>query len=202
VAIPATHLPTGEGPSRRLWTRAEFDRAAEMGLFGPEERLELVAGRIYVEASISPQHATAIQLCSEAMRRMFASGHDVRIRMPLALGEYDKPDPDVAVVAGSYLDYEEEHPTTAVLVIEVADTTVSFDRTTKAQLYARAAIQEYWVVNLKSRLLEVHREPVASEEPGGSRYKRITKHTESETVTPLGAPGAAVLISDLLPSKR
>ena len=76
-------------------------------------------------------------------------GYYLRIQLPLAIGERNQPDPDLAVVQGSYRDYEDEHPTTAALIVEVADSSLPFDRNTKASLYARAGVAEYWLVDAR-----------------------------------------------------
>src|SRR5215831_19338892 len=113
-------------PARRGFTRAEYMLAAEVGILKPDERLELIEGEIYLK--MSPQkapHATTIRLVENALNRIFSEGHDVRVQLPLALGERSEPEPDVAVVAGSLWDYQIEHPTTAELVIEVSDTTLA-----------------------------------------------------------------------------
>lgn len=192
---------TSEFPSRRLWTVEEYNCAAGLGLFGPEERLELIEGEVIQK--VSPQkspHATSIQLVVEALRKSFATGYAIRMQLPIVLGRRSEPEPDAAVVTGSIRDYAQQHPTTAVLVVEVADTTLAFDRTTKAALYARAGIPEYWIVNLADRVLEVHRQPAPmAGQPLGHHYRSITRHTETETVSPLAAPNAALSIAALLP---
>lgn len=190
-----------EFPSRRLWTVEEYNCAASLGLFGPEERLELIEGEVIQKAS--PQgtsHATGIRAVEEALRKVFATGYDIRTQLPMIFGTRSEPEPDVAVVAGSFRDYKQQHPTTAVLVVEAAGTTLPFDRTTKAALYARAGIPEYWIVNLADRVLEVHRQPAPmAGQPLGHHYRSITRHTEAETVSPLAAPNATLSIAEFLP---
>jgi Uma2 family endonuclease len=83
----------------------------------------------------------------------------LRIQLPLVLGEYDEPFPDIAVVSGSPRDYLSLHPTTALLVVEVSEASLKTDREVKGSLYAKAGIPEYWIVNLKERVVEVYREP-------------------------------------------
>ncbi len=182
-------------PGRRPWSRQEFERASEVGLFRPDERLELIEGEIV--SKMAPQkspHSAGISAAEEALRRIVPQGHYIRVQMPLALGDFSEPEPDVAVVVGSFRDYVDQHPTTAVLVVEVADTTLAYDRTTKAALYARAGIPEYWIVNLQDRVVEVHREPAAmAEQPLGHHYRSITRRAPGESV----APG--VQVDDLLP---
>ncbi len=191
-------------PEHRLWTREEFERAGEMGLFGPEERLELIAGEVV--RKITPQktpHATSLSLASEALRRIVGPDCHLRDQLPLALGPDSEPEPDLAVVAGSPRDYEGEHPATALLVVEVSDTTLTFDRTTKAGLYASAGVREYWIINLRDRVLEVLREPAPmGDQPFGHHYLSVTRYTESQTVSSLLAPDHAVPIADLLPRRQ
>jgi len=88
------------------------------------------------------------------LSRIFGDGWDVRGQMPLALGDDSEPEPDVAVVAGSPRDYRDAHPTTAALIVEVADASVAYDRKRKAPLYARAGIPEFWLLVLSEEKLE------------------------------------------------
>jgi Uma2 family endonuclease len=107
----------------------------------------------------------------------------------------------VSVVEGSPRDPAGTHPTDALLVVEVADTSLRFDRAEKAAVYARAGIRDYWIVNLRDRVLEVHREPAPmAEQPLGRRYRSITRHTGEDAVSPLFAPGVRVAVADLIPS--
>lgn len=188
-------------PPRRLWTRAEYHRAGELGLFGPEERLELIAGEVI--RKMTPQHsrhASGVQYASDALRAVFSAGFVVRVQLPLAIGTDSEPEPDVAVVRGKASDYVADHPTTAVLVVEVADSTVRFDRTTKANLYASAGVPEYWVVDLNDRLLEVRRNPAPKPgAPFSHEYTTLTRHGVRDTVSPLAAPHAKIAVADLIP---
>jgi len=123
----------------RRWSRSDYDKMMEAGIFAPGERVELIDGEI---VEMSPQHSahsTAVSLSAEALCTAFGAGFDVRTRMPLALDLYSEPEPDVAVVPGSPRDYRDAHPTTALLVVEVADSTEAYDRDQKGSLYARAA---------------------------------------------------------------
>ena len=188
-------------PRRRLLTVAEFDCAWAQGVYGPEERLELIEGEVIEK--VSPQespHATSTNLSGKAAERAFREECHIRTQLPLVFGPHNKPEPDVAVVVGSIRDYSLAHPTTAVLVIEISDSTLRYDRTTKAGIYARAGIEDYWILNVADRVLEVHRQPAAmTDMPLGHGYPSITRSTETETVSPLAAPDSHIPVADLLP---
>lgn len=179
---------------RHRWSREEYDRMIAAGVFHPESRLELIDGEI---VNMTPQgslHATAVQLAQELLRSVFTPTHTIRVQMPVALGDNSEPEPDIAVVTGSPRDYRDTHPRTAVLLVEVADASLVFDREQKKALYARNAIPEYWIVNLIDRQLEVYRDP------RGSDYAAQTTLRPPESITPLAAPRrSTVFIADLLP---
>jgi len=177
---------------RRL-TREEYERLAEEGAFPPGKRVELVNGVIHELMPQNSLHATAILNCEEELRAAFPTGHHVRAQLPLALGSHAEPEPDLAVVAGRRRDYRNGHPTTAVLVVEVSETTVPYDRNVKRALYAEAGIPEYWILFTKAKQLEVLRVPLEG------NYRSSTLLGPGDTVTPLAAPGASIRVADLLP---
>ncbi len=188
-------------PTRRLLTCDEFEQLVESGVFMPEERLELIAGELVQrEVPVKSMHATAIRLVENASRSIFQEGYDVRSQLPLRLSEYDEPLPDVAVVIGSPRDYSHQHPTTALLVVEVSETTLKMDRETKGSLYASAGIPEYWVLNLPERVLEVYRNPAPMPRRAfGYGYQIVLKMNEQETISPLSAPNATLRVADIMP---
>ncbi len=163
------------------------------GVFHPEDKLELIDGEIYDVSPQSSRHATAIRLAEDALRRAYGSGCDVRVQLPAALDGSSEPEPDVAVVEGGPRDYRDAHPTTALLTIEVSDTSLAFDRSTKQATYARNGIPEYWIVNLIDRQVEVYRQP----EGGG--YTEVSKLTPPDRVSPLSRPDRSIAVADLLP---
>ncbi len=175
------------------WTRAEYDRMVETGVFEPEARLELLDGEIIEMSPQKSPHATAVNLIAEALRGGFGTGPSIRGQMPLTLDDASEPEPDVAVVKGNIRDYADHHPSSAVLVVEVVDTTLVYDRLNKAAAYARNAIPEYWILNLRDRRLEVYRRP------SHGVYAERTLLSTGETTSPLAAPGLWVEIAALLP---
>ncbi len=197
MATIATDLPLE--PRVHKWTREEYYKMGDMGMF-EGKRVELIEGQVIEMSPIYELHATAVSVADDLLREAFGKGWAIRIQNPLSLGEASDPQPDVAVVAGKNRDFKEQHPTTAALVIEVADCSLSYDRNYKASLYAKAGIADYWIVNLPERQLEVHRQPradAASEFGFSYAEKQICK--EGESVAPLAKPEAVIAVADLLP---
>jgi Uma2 family endonuclease len=179
----------------RRWTIDDYHRAIEAGVFHPSERLELINGEIRVMSPQLGPHASGSSLVVEALRAVFGTGWVIREQKPLSLGQISEPEPDVAVVRGAIRDFVDGHPRSAALVVEVADSSVHFDRTDKAEIYARAGIADYWIVNIPGRCLEVRRDP----DPGAAEYRQLATYAETDAVSPLAAPDAMVPVRDLLP---
>jgi len=184
----------------KRWSREEYDRMIDAGIFAPSERVELIAGEIIAMSPQKSGHATAVRLSEEALRADFGIGYYVRVQMPIALDPYSEPEPDVAVVPGSARDYRDAHPTTALLIVEVADSSLTFDREQKGSLYARAGIADYWIMNLPEGRLEVYRDPVPMPQTRyGWGYQTVRQYAIEDLVSPLAAPQAHIAIVDLLP---
>jgi Uma2 family endonuclease len=129
-----------------------------------------------------------------------ASDYHVREEKPLALDEQSEPEPDIVVVPGRPRDYLDAHPSRPVLVVEVAETSLTLDRLRKGGLYARAGVADYWVVNLLDEVLEVYREPMRG--PSGHaewKYDSVRLLRRNAVVTPLAAPRARIRVGSLLP---
>ena len=182
------------------WTRVEYDRLIEAGVFPAGDPIELLGGQLVVAEPQGSAHFTAIQLAEDALRAAFGPGWQVRAQGPIALDEESEPEPDVAVVPGTPRDYRDAHPARPVLVVEVAESSLATDREHKGSLYARAGIGDYWIVNLVDRVLEVYREPAPeSAAPFGWRYRSVTPLGPEASAEPLAAHGARIPVADLLP---
>lgn len=180
----------------RRWARVEYEQMIETGLFRPDERLELLDGLLLVAEPQDDRHALAIRRVDAALRPHFGDGWLLAMQLPLALDEMSEPEPDFSIVRGARAG----HPRHAALIVEVAESSLSLDRGRKATLYARAGIQDYWIVNLAEGALEVHREPVATPETAaGWRYLEIRSLGPDATVAPVAAPAARIRVADLLP---
>jgi Uma2 family endonuclease len=177
------------------WTRREYERLSTEGFLSPGKHVELIDGVIYDRPPQNSLNATAIRLAHEALRGVFppTAGYEIRGRLPLVLGEDSEPEPDLAVVRGGILDYLDAHPMTALLVVEIADSSLFHDRERKIPLYARFEIPEAWLLNLVRKVLEIFRDPVE-----GVYQTRIILRA-GDGVSPLGRPEVVFAISDLLP---
>jgi Uma2 family endonuclease len=185
-------------PQPRRWTCAEFHRMGDLGLF-EGRRAMLIDGVILEEGPMNPPHRIALELTAEVIRAAFGSGWRFPVQMPLLLGQWIDPEPDIAVVAGSARGTT-AHPTTAALVVEVSDTSLRFDLSEKMSLYAAGGIAEYWVVDVTGRALHVFRDPAPdATAPHGHAYATHRTLAEADAITPLAVPAARVAVKDLLP---
>ena len=178
------------------FTVEKYRHMAELGWFG-DGRVELIDGEIVQMAPQKNAHAVGTGLVDDALRLIFGAGWWIRIQMPLSVGGQSEPEPDLAVVPGRPGDYT-AHPSTARLVVEVSDTTLEHDRR-KPGLYASAGVEEYWILNLVDRQLEVHRGPVADESaPFAARYRQRQILGPADTISPLAAPEQHVDVGTML----
>jgi Uma2 family endonuclease len=190
VSLPSPR-PTPSGPRPLRWTCAEFHRFGDMGVF-EGRRAMLIDGVILEEGPMNPPHAITLELVEEVLRTAFGTGWRFRSQSPLVLGQDLDPEPDFAVMAGTPRG-SAGHPTTAELIVEVADSSLAFDTNEKRLVYARAGIRDYWVVDINGRRLLVYRDPQAGD------YATQQALDPADTVSPLAAPTAAVRVADLLP---
>ncbi len=192
-------MATYETRTRR-WTRIEYEKLIDLGIFQPGEPIELIGGELMVAEPQGVAHYTAIRKTVRALEAAFGPGWEVRSQGPIGLDEESVPEPDVAVVPGGPEDYRSAHPSRPVLTVEVAESSLGSDRNRKGSVYARAGLTDYWVLNLIDRVLEVYREPAADPSaPFGWRYARREVFDASAQVSPLAAPGASIRVADLLP---
>jgi Uma2 family endonuclease len=161
----------------------------EQGLFR-DERIELLQGAVVEMSPQGPRHTAAIQRLIDKLLPALDGRAKVRPQFPLAVSEDSLPEPDVAVVATG--QYDRAHPTTAFLVVEVAESSLNKDRLVKAALYAAAGIQEYWIVDLAAGLIEVHTEPVSG------RYTRQTPARPGDVLRLRAFADVEVQVSDIL----
>ncbi len=201
TAAPATPTPATTGVRPFRFTRDQYYKLGELGFF-QGKRVELLFGEVFEMSPIGWPHRVATGLVSDALGVAFPTGFVVDVQQPFpvpgaAFGA--EPQPDVAVIAGTRRGGT-GHPTTAALLVEVADSTLDTDVTEKAELYATAGVADYWVLDLNGRRLLVFRDPVALPAGlGATAYRTQLTLNPTDRVSPLAAPTASILVSDLLP---
>jgi Uma2 family endonuclease len=176
-------------------TRERYWKLVEDGVIGPDDRVELLDGVIVAMSPQNPPHALVIGALTKWLSRMAGTDAFVRVQLPLDLNELSTPEPDLAVVAGSPRDFAASHPTTALLVVEVADSSVIQDRLTKMPMYAAAGIPEYWLVDLRAHCIELYRTPITSER----RYAATRIVSPGDAVDVLAVPGSSLPVDEILP---
>jgi Uma2 family endonuclease len=168
--------------ARRRFTVEEYYRMAEAGILGPGDRVELIGGEVIEKVAIGPRHAACVRASSYVLQPALGARAIVQVQGPVRLGSDDEPGPDLAVLRPPRGRYRVRHaePGDTRLVVEVADSTIEFDREVKLPLYARAGIPEAWLVDLDDEVLEVYRVPAR-------RGYRETRRLDRDTPVALHA---------------
>jgi Uma2 family endonuclease len=181
-------------PTKRLFTVHEYHRMGEAGILTEDDRVELIHGEIIVMPPIGPEHAGSVDGLGDFLRSKLGPTVIVRGQNPLHLGLRSEPEPDLAVVLRRDDYYRSAHPTAedVLLVIEIAESSLTYDQKTKSRLYAKAGIQEYWIVDL------IHREIVVHRDPSRSRYRTVQQIKPGDTIAPLVFPDVSLAVADLL----
>ena len=179
----------------RKWTVKEYHKLGEMGVFHPEERVELLSGNIIKMSAKGTAHTSALGRTDRLLQSLFGNLAWVRIQDPIALDDNSEPEPDIAVVRIDPFDYATHHPTPSevYLIIEVADSSLTFDREIKAKAYARSGIADYWVLNVNNRQLHIFREPAVD------GYQSELILGENGSISPLQFPTVNIAIQAMLP---
>lgn len=192
----ALQVESRPGTQRHAVTLAEYDRMVEAGVFEPDARIELIRGEILDMAPIGPEHETAVisinlLLVEQYRRRAIVSPHGNSLGLPET---QSRPQPDTVVLKWRNDRYKGKRPSAedVILLIEVSDSTLAFDRGAKLQLYAEASIPEYWVVNLVDGVVEVYTDPDA----GTYQTRRIAR--QDATLPLPGGLGGSIAVADIL----
>ncbi len=183
-------------PVQKHWLVDEFHEVFSSAKLR-SQRPYLVRGVVWEQGEINPPHAFYLDIANEVLRKVFTEGYRVRVQSALVLSQETDPEPDIAIVRGNVMDFRFVHPITAELVVEVSDTTIFEDQTTKAVLYAAAGIAEYWIVDINDNRLLVMRDPQVIE-AGGSAYRSVQELRAGSTINPLAAPDVTIAVADLL----
>ena len=179
---------------RRRFTVADFLRLAEVGFLADDERVELIRGEIIEMSPISEGHASTVMRLVSLLSRMFGQRALLSVQNPVQLDDATLPQPDVALLRPRDDFYGQRHPgpEDTLLLIEVSDTTLTYDRRVKTALYSAAGVMEYWIINLQKRQIEVYREPQSE------GYRTMTRYAPGETLSPLAFPEVQLDITEIL----
>jgi Uma2 family endonuclease len=174
------------------WSVEEYHRMAKHGLLDETDRVELIEGEMIDMAPIGSKHAFIVNRMSQAFSSSVGGQCLVSTQNPVRLGDRSEPQPDIALLRSG--NYMEALPTSAdvLLVVEVSDTTVAYDRDVKLGLYARYGIPEVWLLDVNARELTVYREPAEGQ------YRLIRKPTAAEAVSPVLVPGVALRLAEVM----
>lgn len=179
---------------RRRFTVEQYERMAEAGVFGPNERVELLDGEVVEMAPIGPPHSSRVDRCNTYLWRTIGMPVILRVQNPLHLSDLSMPEPDVTVLRHRDDFYDTRHPTVAdvLLLVEVGDTSARFDRTVKLPLYATASVVEVWLLDVKARTVSV------CTDPRDGVYRSVVPARHGDLLRPTALPGTVIPAADLL----
>lgn len=183
---------SGVRPYPRRWTRDEYYQLAELGMF-QDQRVQLINGEIVVMSPMGTRHAAAMRLATQVLMKQISSPFELVAQLPMTFSDQSEPEPDFAIITGDPRDALAGHPTTALLIIEISDSTLQYDQTVKRALYAANAIPEYWIVNLKDGQIEVHLNLNSNE------YQTVEIFKPDQQISVKSVPQLNVKVADLLP---
>lgn len=200
--MPATLTktpPPATLPGRFRWTTDLFHDVCDAGHFEGRNVI-LVDGEIIDMPPPNPAHNVGMMLAVRVLTAVFGPAYTVRNQMALVLKLWTDPVPDLAFCPGDPRDYLTRQATTADLVVEVSDTTLAYDTTEKAELYATGGIADYWVLDVTNHRLLVFRDPrPITTDPPVTAYQTCLTLGRGDTVSPLARPGVVVNVADLMP---
>jgi len=179
---------------RRRFTVDEYHRMGEAGIFTEGDRVELVDGEILGMTPIGSLHAACVDRLNRLLVLSAGEQASVRVQSPISLGPDSEPQPDLTLLRPRHDFYASAHPRPGdvLLVVEVADTTLAFDRAVKVPLYARTGIPEVWVVDLPGEAVEVYRRPASG------RYAEFRRFVRGKQIVLETFPDLTVAVNDVL----
>ena len=170
-------------PQPIRFTREDYHKISELGLFDPNKHVELIFGEIIQMSPKGVAHETCLRTLLRQLFTILPESFVIGCQSPVAIGESSEPEPDVSIASGCEADYADRHPTghDILLAIEVSDSTLRFDKTTKASLYAEANIPNYWIFNLVESCLEAYCNP-ARKDDGTWHYQEMQTYSPSDQI--------------------
>ena len=183
----------------RRFTSVEYHAMDDAGVFAPDERVQLVAGEIVVMSPMGSRHAAGVDLTADAFytSRQIEGRALIRAQLPLVIPDFSEPEPDFMLLVRREDTYALAHPRPedVLLLVEVADSTLAYDRRVKLPLYAAASIPETWLMNLRNDEIESHADPF----PDG--YRTVRRYRAGEVISPIAFPDLSFSVSQLIPAR-
>lgn len=179
--------------ARRLFTVEEYHRMGEVGILKAHDRVELIRGEIVEMSPIGRRHAAFVDNLTELLVTRLAGRAIVSVQNPVVVAADSEPQPDLKLLRRRPVPYKDAEATAAdvLLVIEVAETSLRYDRTVKLALYAETGVPEYWLVDAGAEAIEVYRGPAAD------GYREATRATGESTVSPAAFPGVRLTVAEI-----
>lgn len=176
--------------SRKRFSVDHYYRMLDAGILAGDDKVELIDGEVLEMSPIGPPHAATVYCFQTALLKALAERAMVRVQLPIRIDDFNEPEPDIAVVRPRTDMYRSAHPspTDTLLLVEVSDSTLEFDRTVKAQIYATAGVPEYWIADLGRNCLIVHRAPE------GKAYGTVTEFGPDQTLGLVACPDVEIAV--------
>ena len=178
-------------PAKRLFTRKEYHQMGAAGILAPTERVELIRGEIVTMSPPGRRHVAFVNNLNEVLVMRLAGRAIVSVQNPIALADDSEPQPDLALFRRRAVPYKDAEATgeDVFLLIEVADSSLRYDRSTKLRLYAEDGLPEYWVVDVDAETVEVYRRPE------GGVYRHVSRVDGPGTVSPTAFPDVVLTLA-------
>jgi Uma2 family endonuclease len=181
--------------SRRRFTVDDYQRMGEAGILRSGDRVELIDGEIVTKMTIGPRHSASLDRAARALITKAGESAIVRVQGPVRLDLYNLPEPDLALLRPRADFYASNHPgpVDILLIVEVAESSIDYDRETKASLYARSNVPEYWLVDINDNVLHCHRSPQRD------AYRTVRQYGRDQSLAPQLLPNCVISTNDLIP---
>ncbi|HEV7401364.1 MAG TPA: Uma2 family endonuclease [Chthoniobacteraceae bacterium] len=193
ATMPAVQPQTFPQPFR--FSVEEYNKMGEAGIFGPEDRVELLDGEILIMSPIGLRHILAVTWIVDWFGDHGRKRYSISPGNPVFLHDYSEPQPDIMLVPRVRRMAHKSRPNEVFLLVEVSESSLSFDRGRKRKAYAQAGVREYWIVNLEEDVLQVFRQPE------GENYAVTLRFALGESVSPLAFEDLMVPVAEIIPPR-
>ena len=180
--------------NRRRFTVDDYHRMGETGILSPTDRVELIDGEIVTKMTIGPRHAASVDRATRALVTRVDTSAIVRVQGSVRLDLFNEPEPDIVLLRPRADFYASAHPGPAdvLLIVEIAESSIDYDRDIKTRVYAKAGVPEYWLVDLNDDVVHVHADP------SNGIYRTLASCRRGPSIAPRALPSCAISTLDLI----